>query len=210
MPDLSIAVRAPELGPASIVPALRLELAITARPHDARIQALMLRTQVRIDPTARSYGAREREALVPVFGPEEEWSRTMHPLLWTLLSTSAPPFAGSAAVELLVPLTVDLLFGPARYLHALVDGVVPVRLLVEGTLFHEASSGALQVQFVPAVDLALDVPVETVRRALDSHTGGGVGLVIGDATFRRLDRLRAAQALSDWDQVIDRLIGERA
>jgi hypothetical protein len=208
VPILSARVTAVDVSPAGLTPGLSMSLELSTAPTETRVAAVMLRAIVRIDPLARGYGARERDALLPLFGPEPEWPRTMRPLLWARLATTVPAFVGTTTVELLLPVTSDLLFGPARYLHALVEGGVPLRLVVEGSLFHETDTG-LQVALAPAVEAAADLPVATLRRAIDRHVGAGIGVVLATDTFTRLDRYRAAHALGDLDQAVARLLQEK-
>ncbi len=101
----------------------------------AIVHAIALRAQVQIEPQRRQYAEREQEGLADLFGPPDRWSQTLRPFLWTHAVALVPGFTGAVEFDLPVACTYDFEVAAAKYLHALGDGEVPLRLLFSGTVF---------------------------------------------------------------------------
>ena len=80
MIDLHFTVEDVIAEPYAAAPQLTARLRI-AETSGARVHAMALRCQVRIEPQRRRYAPDEQEALLGLFGPLERWSDTLRPLL---------------------------------------------------------------------------------------------------------------------------------
>ena len=113
------------------------------------ISCIVLRCQIRIEPTKRRYTSHEQEQLIDLYGPPERWGQTLRAMLWTHTSAVVPGFSGSTLIDLPVPCTYDFNLAATKYFHALQDGEVPLNLLFSGTVFHTGAGGVLQVAQIP-------------------------------------------------------------
>ena len=114
----------------------------------ARVHAVALRCQVRVEPVRRSYGEGEAAKVVDLFGDRTRWGSTMQPMQLAFLSQVLPTFTGSCDFDLVLPLSYDVEVAAHKYLAALEEGEVPLILLFSGTVFSGAL-GQLSVQPVP-------------------------------------------------------------
>lgn len=202
-----LSFRVAEIRPESYaaVPTLLFTLEVeesTATP----VHSLALRTQVRIEPQRREYGARERERLSELFGEPARWGETLRSFSWAHLSAVWPGFTGCARFELPMPVSYDFEVAAAKYLHALEGGSVPLRLLFSGTLFESGPNG-IQVGFVPwNLEATCDLPVEVWRKLMDEYFPNGGWLRLHRETLDALLIFKAERALSSWDDVIAELL----
>ena len=108
----------------------------------ARVHAIALRAQLRIEPQRRPYDDAERAGLADLFGTPDRYADTLKPFLWTHASTMVQGFHGETEVELPVACTYDFDVSGTKYLHALGDdGEVPLLLLFSGTVFTRGETG---------------------------------------------------------------------
>lgn len=172
------------------------------------VHSLALRTQVRIEPQRREYGARERERLGELFGEPARWGDTLRSFSWAHLSAVWPGFTGRARFELPMPVSYDFEVAAAKYLHALEGGGVPLRLLFSGTLFESGPNG-IQVGFVPwNLEATCELPVEVWRKLMDEYFPNGGWLRLHRETLDALLCFKAERALSSFDEVIAELVRE--
>lgn len=174
----------------------------------ARVHALALRCQVRIEPLRRRYSAEEGAAVVDLFGDRSRWGQTMKPLQLAFLAETLPGFVGAREFELRMPCSYDVEVAGHKYLTALDDGEVPLLLLFSGTVF-TGSVGALQVLPVPwHKEAAVRMPVAVWRAAMDVHFPGQAWVRLARPTYARLAAFRSRHGLVGWDEAVDRLLGE--
>ncbi|MDA8285662.1 MAG: DUF6084 family protein [Actinomycetota bacterium] len=167
------------------------------------VHALVLRAQVMIEPQRRRYGGEEEERLRELFGETPRWGDTLRPFVWTHVATAAPGFTGSGELELPLGLTYDFEVAAAKYLHALEDGEIPLRLLFSGTVF----SRGLSVEPVAwDVEAAYRLPVALWRAVMDRYFPNSGWVRLRRDTLDRLQRYRVGQALPTWDQALERLL----
>jgi hypothetical protein len=192
----------------SLAPALHVRLRICVASGD-RVDALALRTQVRVEPRRRAYSDTERRALLGLFGDDRQWGEGLHPFLWTDCGTVVPGFTGETVATVTLPCTYDTETTAAGYLHALDDGAeVPLLLLFSGTVFSRGESGFV-VQPVPwDREARYRMPVAVWREAMDAHFAGQGWLRLQTATLTRLQRFRAERALTTWDDTLRALLEE--
>lgn len=173
------------------------------------VHSLALRAQVRIEPNRREYGPRERERLLELFGEPARWGETLRSFVWAHLSAVWPGFTGRARFDLALPVTYDFEVAATKYLHALQDGGVPLRLLFSGTVF-EAGPGGIQVGFVPwNLEATCELPVEVWRKVMDEYFPNSGWLRLHRETLDDLLSFKAERALSSWDDVIAALLRDR-
>ncbi|GAB3874433.1 hypothetical protein GCM10029964_016390 [Kibdelosporangium lantanae] len=129
----------------AVAPTLTLDLRITA---EARVEAIALRCQIRIEPNRRRYSTTEGDRLHDLFGAPDRWADTLKPLQLANLSLMVPTFTRATTVDLPLPLTYDMEIATTKYFQALDDGVVPLLLLFSGTVFTSVD-GRLRVAQVP-------------------------------------------------------------
>ena len=195
----------------AVVPALTLKLRI-AETTGARVDAIALRCQIRVEPHRRRYSAAEAERLHDLFGDTDRWADSVKPLQFLTLSTMVPGFRGSIEQDLQVPCTYDLEIASTRYFAALDDGTIPLLLLFSGTIFR-VLDGKLSVQQVPwSSETVFGLPVAVWRETVDLHFPDSAWLRIRRDTLDELQRFKSRNALPTWDSTLSALldrIGQR-
>src|SRR5437868_3881991 len=107
MPELAFKICGAEALRAAAAPAIGIHLEISNVPGTQAIQTVVLNCQIQIEAARRRYAAAEQSRLRDLFGEPERWGQTLHPLLWTNLTTNVPGFTGSVGICLTVPCTLD-------------------------------------------------------------------------------------------------------
>ncbi len=188
------------------VPTLGFQLEI-ATPSELQIRSISLDVQIQIAARRRSYDEEEQGQLQELFGEPHRWSTTLRTLLWLRTTQVVPTFTGATAVELQVPCTYDFDVTAAKYLAALRDGVVPLELLFNGTVFYQAESGLLQTVMIGwDREAEYRLPVAVWRETMDMYFPGSAWLRLQRDTFDRLHAYRAKHALTSWEHAVDRLL----
>ncbi len=204
-----LSFRVAEIRPESYaaVPTLIFALEVEEK-SGVSVHSLALRTQVRIEPQRREYGAAERERLRELFGESARWGETLRSFSWAHLSVVWPGFTGRARFELPMPVSYDFEVAAAKYLHALAGGGVPLRLLFSGTLFEGGPNG-IQVGFIPwNLETTCELPVEVWRKLMDEYFPNSGWLRLHRETLDALMSVKADRALSSFDEVIEALLRE--
>jgi hypothetical protein len=187
-------------------PTLSFELTITERTG-ARVHAIALRCQLRIEPHRRRYSAAEAQRLHDLFGDTSRWAETVKPIQLAMVSTMVPTFTGVTETELQVPCTYDLEVASARYLAALDDGTIPLLLLFSGTVFLAQDDGSFSVELVPwSSEASYRMPAAVWREAVDLHFPGSAWLRCSRETLDALSAFKAARALPTWDATLSALL----
>jgi len=185
-------------------PTLLFRLRITAA-EAARVHALALRCQLRIEPARRGYRPDEAEALSDLFGERSRWGTTLHPLQFAQVSLVVPGFTGETEVDLPVPCTYDLDVAVGRYFHALREGEVPLLLLFSGTVF--AGAGGFQVHPVPwSKEASVRMPVAVWQEMTEAHFPGCGWLRLPRETLDALLAYRSRHALPSWQATVESLL----
>jgi hypothetical protein len=207
MPELVFECTGARADRYALAPAMTFILRISETTGE-RVEAIALRCQFRIEPARRRYSAPEAERLNDLFGDKQRWAETLRPLQFTAVSMMVPGFAGSAEVELPVPLTYDMELGATRYFAGLADGEVPLLLLFSGTVFTVAG-GRMSVTQVPwSKEAAFRLPVATWREAIDAHFPDAAWVRLSSHTFAELLAFKAARGLPTWESAITALLAE--
>ena len=209
-PALSFAVEGIEPLPAA-APTLALRLRIAAEGGRA-VRAIGLTVRVRIAAQRRRYLPPERERLRELFGPVEDWPRSLGGLPWVQTALNVAPFEGETLVDVPLPCTYDFDVAHAKYLAALEGGEVPLELLFSGTLFYDDADGRLQTTMVPwDREATAPLPVATWCAALDVAFPDSAWLRVRRDVFARLHAYRSRAGFTTWEDTLDALLeGEGA
>ncbi|RST17534.1 hypothetical protein E2C00_01495 [Streptomyces sp. WAC05374] len=210
MTDFAFACTGVRADPYAAGPTLVFKLRITASDR-ARVHALALRCQIRIEPVRRGYGDAEAARLSDLFGERSRWGGSLHPVQFAQVSVMVPGFTGEAETDLVVPCTYDMDVASTRYFHALEEGEVPLLMLFSGTAF--TGAGGFRVEPVPwDKEAAFRMPVKTWREMIDQHFPGSGWVRLPRDTMDALLAHRSRRALPSWEATVEELLdtaGER-
>lgn len=209
MIDLHFTVRDAEPIPFAAIPqlAFKLHLEEPAKERPTDIQSILLRCQIRIEPTKRHYDAGSQAGLRELFGERERWNQTQRHMLWTHTSTIVPTFAGQIDIDLPVPCSFDFNVAATKYFAALATGELPLLFLFSGTIFYVDEAGALHVMQISwECEASFRLPVATWRAMMDHHYPNSAWLRLGRDAFGRLAEFKSRHSLTTWDQALERLL----
>ncbi|MFI6448201.1 DUF6084 family protein [Kitasatospora sp. NPDC050543] len=190
-------------------PTLLFRLRITATGQEpsqpARVHAIALRCQLRIEPARRGYGPAEADALADLFGERSRWSRTLQPLQFAQVSMVVPGFTGETEIDLPVPCSYDLDIAASRYFHALSEGEVPLLMLFSGTAFTGAAG--FNVEPVPwDRETTCRLPVPVWQEMIEQHFPGCGWIRLPRDTMDALLAFRSRRALPSWEETLRTLL----
>lgn len=210
MARLSFAITGASAVEHAASPTLSFGISVTNAAADERLDAILLRCQLRLEPAARTYTDAEAEGLYELFGERARWAETMRPMLWTHAQVLVPPFVGQVQCELPVPCTYDFNVAVTRWFHAAGEGTVPVNFLFSGTTYSTGRSGMMQVSAVPwSCEARWAMPVATWKKMMAHYYPDSASLSVRRELFDRLDRFRRAEKLVTFDQALERLLENR-
>ncbi len=185
----------------AVVPSFSLTLRISETTGE-RVDAIVLRCQIRIEPVRRRYTDAEAERLNDLFGETQRWSDTLKPLQFTLLTAMVPSFTGSTELDLPVPFSYDLEIAATRYFSALDSGEIPLLMLFSGTIFARVD-GRLQVQQVPwSKEASFRLPVSVWRDSVNAHFPNSAWIRMSRETLDELIRFKNRTAIPTWDATL--------
>ena len=177
-----------------------------AEASGARVYAVALRCQVRIEPLRRHYTDDEAAKVVDLFGDRSRWGSTMQPVQLAFLSHVLPGFTNECSFDLTLPLSYDIEVAAHKYLSALETGEVPLVLLFSGQVF-TGTGGSISVEPVPWHKEAIaQMPVSVWREAMDAHFPGQAWVRISRLTFDRLSVYRGRHGHLGWEESINTLL----
>jgi hypothetical protein len=207
-PELEFAVEGVEPVRYAAVPTLGFRLAVE-RIDGGAVRSVALNAQIRIAATRRTYAPSEQERLLEIFGPTEQWSRSVRSLLWLNATMNVPAFTGRTLYELQIPCTYDFELTSARYFDALEGGEIPLEFLFGGSVFYAGPGGALRVASI-AWDREAEfrLPVAVWRDMMDQFFPGAAWMRLGKDSFDRLYAYKVRQALASWEDTVDSLLHE--
>ncbi|GAA2637325.1 MULTISPECIES: DUF6084 family protein [Streptomyces] len=189
-------------------PTLVFRLRITAA-GGARVHAIALRCQIRIEPARRGYGPAEAEGLADLFGERSRWGNTLQPVQFAQVSVMVPSFTGETETDLVVPCTYDMDIGATRYFEALTEGEVPLLMLFSGTAF--TGDSGFRVEPVPwDREAAYRMPVAVWREMVEQHFPGCGWLRLPRDTMDELLAFRSRHALASWEATVRALLDAAA
>jgi Family of unknown function (DUF6084) len=208
MPELDFSVEGAEPVKFAATPQLAFKLRIEqTAAQNALIQAIALRSQIRIEPTRRRYDEEAQNRLVDLFGLPERWSQTLRSMLWTHTSLVVPPFTGSIVVDLPVPCSYDFNLGATRYFDALADGEIPLCLLFSGTIFYQSDDQGLQVEQISwEKEANFRLRADVWRAMMDHYYPNSAWLCLHRDVFDSLAAFKGRMGIPTWDQAVDILL----
>ncbi|WP_031074982.1 DUF6084 family protein [Streptomyces sp. NRRL S-118] len=210
MTDFAFVCTGVRADPYAAGPTLVFRLRISAS-EQARVHAMALRCQIRIEPVRRGYADAEAARLTDLFGERSRWGSTLHPVQFAQVSVMVPGFTGEVETDLVVPCTYDMDIASTRYFHALEEGEVPLLMLFSGTAF--TGAGGFRVEPVPwDKEAAFRMPVKTWREMVDQHFPGSGWIRLPRDTMDALLAHRSRHALPSWEAAVQALLdaaGER-
>ncbi|MCX5207947.1 DUF6084 family protein [Kitasatospora sp. NBC_00240] len=204
MTPLSFTCTGVRADPYAAGPTLVFRLRITAADQ-ARVHALALRCQLRLEPARRGYGTEEGERLTDLFGERSRWGSTLNPVQFAQVSLTVPGFTGETEADLVVPCTYDMDIAASRYLGALTDGEAPLLLLFSGTAF--TGAGGFQVEPVPwDREARCAMPVAVWHEMIEQHFPGCGWIRLPHETMDALLGYRSRHALPSWEATVGALL----
>lgn len=206
MPELDFTVEAVDVLAHAVTPSLAFKLRLDSHTGQS-IHSVMLRCQIQLEVSRRSYTAMEQARLRDLFGQPDMWGRTLHSLLWTNTSVIVPAFSGSAQIQLPVACTFDFNVAATKYFAGLEAGEVPLCLLFSGTIFYSGAAGALQVCQIPwEKEASYRLPIAVWRGLMEHYYPEGAWLCLRRDVFDRLFGYKARHGLPTWEEAIASLL----
>lgn len=207
MAELAFSCTATKAARYAATPTLTFMLGIT-ESTGARVHAIALRCQIRIEPHRRRYSAAEARRLHDLFGDTSRWADTVKPIQLAIVTTMVPAFSALTEIDLQLPCTYDLEVASARYLQALDDGTIPLLLLFSGTIFVAEGSG-FAVELVPwSAEASFRMPVSVWQDLVNLHFPGSAWLRCSRETLDELSAFKSRRALPTWDATLAALLAE--
>jgi hypothetical protein len=206
VPDPEFAVIGARTVRHAAAPLLALDLQVS-EPSGLQVYMIALTIRVMIEPARRSYDDAARARLVELFGPPERWSVTTRSLVWTQLDVLVPAFTGMATVPVPVACSYDLELAAAKYLYSLADGVAPLALHFNGTIYYRDGRGGLQMVLVPwnrSIDFRM--PVDVWRDTIEHYYPSTAWVALRTHTFDALQREKLERGLATLDACVEALI----
>jgi Family of unknown function (DUF6084) len=205
MPDLSFEVEEASAVRNAATPQLSFKVKIKNAELNP-VQSIALRIQVQIETLRRRYTDEEQENLKELFGEPKQWSKSLHPLLWTNVNLNIPGFTGQTTVDVPVPCTFDFNVAITKYIYGLDNGDLPISLLFSGTIFHAGHAG-LQIAQIPwDREARYSLPIQVWKEMMDLYYPNTAWLCLRRDVFERLYEYRARQGSTTWDQAVERLL----
>jgi hypothetical protein len=217
MPELDFQIEQAKAVAYAVAPQLAFKLRITQAADagdDAgeplrSIHTVVLRCQIRIEPTRRQYLPAEQEQLQDLFGEPDRWGQTLRGMLWTHVSAVVPAFTESIVVDLPVPCTYDFNVATTKYFGALEAGDIPLCFLFSGTIFYEAEDGSLQIAQIPwEKEANFRLPVLVWKQMMELYYPNTAWLCLRKDVFDQLRQFKTRLAIPTWEQAMERLLSE--
>ncbi|HEY4433382.1 MAG TPA: DUF6084 family protein [Candidatus Cybelea sp.] len=204
MTALSFEVTGARIDRYAASPAILLRVAVS-EASGAKIDAILLRSQLRLEVARRRYLPEESALLTELFGEPARYGETLRPMLWTHVSALLPSFEHRAEFDLSVPCSYDFEVAANKYLASLQEGVIPVNLLFSGTVLVEGSTG-VSAELVPwSCEASYPLAVSVWREAMDAFFPNAAWIRVSRDVFDELRRFKIATGLPTWEAAFERL-----
>jgi hypothetical protein len=208
MPDLNFQIQGAEQLPFAASPHVLFKVGIRdADPAGPTLlQSVLLRIQIRIEPTRRAHDPAAALRLRDLFGEPKRWGKTIRSMLWTHATLIVPAFTGETTVDLPLPCTFDFNVATTKYLYALGDGDVPLCFLFSGTMFYQAEQGlqASQISWEKEADFRL--PVRVWKEMMALYYPKCAWLALHQDAFDHLYEYKIREGLPTWEQALEKLL----
>jgi len=94
-----------------------------------------------------------------------------------------------------------------KYFAGLEDGEVPLYLLFSGTVFYEATDGALQVSQISwDKEAKYQLPVSVWQEMMNFYYPNSAWLSLRRDVFDRLSRYKMRRGIPTWEQALESLL----
>lgn len=189
-------------------PQLALDLQVSEL-SGRQVYMIALSINVMIEPARRSYDDGTRARLHELFGEPERWALTTRSLVWSQLDVLVPAFTGVTTVPIPIAASYDLELAATKYLHALPDGMAPMALHFNGTIYYQADDGRLQMVLVPwntSIDFRL--PVTVWRETIEHYYPNTGWVALALANLRALQEVKRRRGLTTLDATVEALVRE--
>jgi hypothetical protein len=204
MTDLSFEVTGARVDPYAASPSILLRVAVT-EGSGARVDAIALRAQIRLEVARRRYLPEESALLTELFGEPSRYGDTLKTMLWTHAVQTVGSFEREAEFELTLPCSYDFEVAANKYLASLRDGIVPLDVLFSGTVLVDAPGG-VAAELVPwSCEARYALPVALWREAMDAFFPNAAWIRVNRELFDELRRFKIATGLPTWDAALERL-----
>jgi hypothetical protein len=170
------------------------------------VHTMALRTQLMIEPHRRPYVEAESAGLLDQFGERARWKDTLKPFLWTFASTMVSGFTGSTEFDLAIPCSYDFEVTASKYLHALSEGDVPIRMLFSGTVFSRGTTGFSVEAIAWDLEATYQLPVAVWSELMDHFYPNSGWLRLDRESIAALTRYKGEHGLTSWDEVFSTLL----
>jgi hypothetical protein len=174
------------------------------------VHAMAVRAQVMIEPQRRPYAETESAGLLDQFGDRPRWKDTLKPFLWTFATTMVTGFTASNDFDLPIPCSYDFEVTASKYLHALSEGEIPIRLLFSGTVFSRGTTGFSVEQIAWNLEAEHKLPVAVWTELMDHFYPNSGWLRMDRETIASLVRYKGAHGLTSWDEVFGKLLANES
>jgi hypothetical protein len=210
MPELAIQVAGAEMVPFAVAPTIAFHLQIANAARNETIHTVVLRCQIQIDVTRRTYAPAEQARLRDLFGQPDRWGQTLRNLLWTHASVVVPAFEGSStSVDLHIPCTFDFNVASTKYFEGLDGGAIPLLMLFSGTVFYASDDNPLQVSPISwDLEARCVLPVQTWRDMMSHYYPNSAWINLHRDAFDRLHQYKIDHGIPTWEQALERLLAE--
>jgi hypothetical protein len=191
-------------------PMLSLDLQIE-EPSGRQVYMIALTVQLMIEPARRAYDDVTRAKLLELFGEPERWSVTTRSLVWSQLDVLVPPFTGSTTVVIPVSCTYDLELAAAKYLHSVPNGMAPLALHFNGTVYYRGDDGGLQMVLVPwSTSIDFQMPISVWRETIGHYYPGTGWAALQTPTLEALQQEKLRRGLATLDATVAALLESQA
>lgn len=208
MPDLSFKIERASAVAYAAAPTIGFELHISNGDRD-KIQTAILRCQIMIETTRRSYGVRDQERLRDLFDAPGRWGQTLRTMLWTHVNFTLPSFTDATTFELQVPCSFDFNAAATKYFYGIEEGAIPLCFQFSGTIFYENESGAWQIAPVSwSQEARFALPLKTWREMMDEYYPNSAWLSVRRDIFERLYQFKIDRGFATWEEVLEQLLPE--
>jgi Family of unknown function (DUF6084) len=210
MPDLSIRVADARVVPFAAGPTIAFPLRVTNAAESETIHTIVLRCQVQIDVTRRSYSSTEQSRMTDLFGNPSRWGQTLRNLLWTHTSVVVPAFEGTnTTADMPIACTFDFNVASTKYFDGLEGGTIPLLMLFSGTVFYSSEDSPLQVAPISwELEARTILAVQTWREMMSHYYPNSVWLNLHRDTFDRLHRYKSEHGIPTWELALEQLLTE--
>jgi hypothetical protein len=191
----------------SATPRLLARIGIVAS-DDEPIQAIALRSQIRIEPLRRPYSDEEAEGLVDLFGPRQRWVNTQRTFLWQHSTAMVQGFTGVTEISMPLECTYDFEVAASKYLHALRDGAIPLLFLFSGTVFVQGERGFSVRQVSWECEAQHEMPVAVWNDLIRMHYPNAGWVRLGHDTVSALAAYKSARGMLDFEDAVTTLLAE--